>query len=111
MLRLAQGVCVQDAWESAICTPYPLGYVVVLIRSRSPTTTVVPPSDEWALFGSTSPSQRREGDRVERRQAAGCRDRQLNGRVVNPDGVVVINSVQFVSVSRRAILTPITRGP
>src|SRR5207245_3315904 len=30
-------------WESAICTAYPLGYVVVLIKTRSPTTIVVPP--------------------------------------------------------------------
>src|SRR2546427_10583593 len=38
-------------WESAICTPYPLGYVVVLIRCRSPTTIVVPPvPTNWALF-------------------------------------------------------------
>src|SRR2546427_2543377 len=38
-------------WESAICTPYPLGYVVVLIKTRSPTTMVVPPvPTNWALF-------------------------------------------------------------
>src|SRR2546427_2380626 len=38
-------------WESAICTAYPLGYVVVLIRSRSPTMIVVPPvPTNWALL-------------------------------------------------------------
>src|SRR3989475_8253901 len=38
-------------WESAICTPYPLGYVVVLIKTRSPTTMVVPPvPTNWALL-------------------------------------------------------------
>src|SRR3989442_8507875 len=36
-------------WESAICTAYPLGYVVVLIKTRSPTTMVVPPvPTNWA---------------------------------------------------------------
>src|SRR2546428_7648177 len=38
-------------WESAICTAYPLGYVVVLIKTRSPTTMVVPPvPTNWALL-------------------------------------------------------------
>src|SRR2546427_8800031 len=38
-------------WESAICTPYPLGYVVVLIKTRSPTTMVVPPvPTNWAIL-------------------------------------------------------------
>src|SRR5207245_6489138 len=44
-------------WESAICTAYPLGYVVVLIRSRSPTTIVVPPvPTNWTLLITTTPS-------------------------------------------------------
>src|SRR3989442_6207914 len=48
-------------WESAICTPYPLGYVVVLIKTRSPTTMVVPPvPTNWALFVFQLPDVRDE---------------------------------------------------
>src|SRR2546426_11195460 len=48
-------------WESAICTAYPLGYVVVLIKTRSPTTMVVPPvPTNWALFVFQEPDVRAE---------------------------------------------------
>src|SRR2546426_10689042 len=100
-------------WESAICTPYPLGYVVVLIRSRSPTTIVVPPvPTNWALLVfhepvviymmPLPPSSALSPFTVLFRSTAD---------VVNPDGVVVINSVQFVPSPDVPILTPITRGP
>jgi len=65
----------------------------------------------WPCSCSTSPTSRREGDRVERRQAAGCRDRQLNGRRRQSGRCRLINSVQFVPSPDVPILTPITRGP
>src|SRR3989449_6467774 len=100
-------------WESAICTAYPLGYVVVLIRSRSPTTIVVPPvPTNWALLAF------HEAD-VRDAKAVGLSDVKppevvivsLTADVVRPLGVVVINSVQFVPSPDLPILTPITRGP
>src|SRR3989449_6931568 len=100
-------------WESAICTPYPLGYVVVLIRSRSPTTIVVPPvPTNWALFVFHEPDVKDE-------RAIGLSAVRppvvvivsLTADVVSPVGVVVINSVQFVPSPDVPILTPITRGP
>src|SRR3989442_7465540 len=100
-------------WESAICTPYPLGYVVVLIRSRSPTTTVVPPvPTNWALFVFHEPDVKDE-------RAIGLSAVRppvvvivsLTADVVNSYSVVVINSVQFVPSPDVPILTPITRGP
>src|SRR3989442_10073910 len=99
-------------WESAICTAYPLGYVVVLIKTRSPTTMVVPPvPTNWALFVFQEPDVRAE-------KAVGLSDVNppdvvivsLTADVVSPLGVVVINSVQFVPSPDLPILTPITRG-
>src|SRR2546427_8445307 len=100
-------------WESAICTPYPLGYVVVLIRSRSPTTIVVPPvPTNWALLAF------HEADVKDERAIGLSAVRppvvvivSLTADVVRPLGVVVINSVQFVPSPDVPILTPITRGP
>src|SRR2546426_2224901 len=100
-------------WESAICTPYPLGYVVVLIKTRSPTTMVVPPvPTNWALFVFHEPDVKDE-------RAIGLSAVRppvvvivsLTADVVSPLGVVVINSVQFVPSPDVPILTPITRGP
>src|SRR3989442_11085821 len=99
--------------ESAICTPYPLGYVVVLIRSRSPTTIVVPPvPTNWALFVFHEPDVK--GERGIGLSAGGSRVVvfvSVPADVVSPVGVVVINSVQFVPSPDVPILTPITRGP
>src|SRR3989442_11910978 len=81
-------------WESAICTAYPLGYVVVLIKTRSPTTMVVPPvPTNWALLAF------HEAD-VRDAKAVGLSDVKppevvivsLTADVVRPLGVVVINS-------------------
>src|SRR2546428_13607318 len=65
-------------WESAICTPYPLGYVVVLIKTRSPTTMVVPPvPTNWALFVFHEPDVKDERAirSEERRVGKECRSR------------------------------------
>src|SRR3989454_6902173 len=100
-------------WESAICTAYPLGYVVVLIKTRSPTTMVVPPvPTNWALLVFQLPDVRAE-------KAVGLSDVKppdvvivsLTADVVSPLGVDVSNSVQFVPSPDLPILTPITRGP
>ena len=100
-------------WESAICTAYPLGYVVVLIKTRSPTTMVVPPvPTNCALFVFQAPDVRAE-------KAVGLSDVKppdvvivsLTADVVSPLGVDVSNSVQFVPSPDLPILTPITRGP
>src|SRR3989442_5465397 len=94
-------------WESAICTAYPLGYVVVLIKTRSPTTMVVPPvPTNWALFVFQEPDVRAE-------KAVGLSDVNppdvvivsLTADVVSPLGVVVINSVQ---IGPSPVLTPVT---
>src|SRR2546426_728392 len=100
-------------WESAICTPYPLGYVVVLIKTRSPTTMVVPPvPTNWALFVFHEPDVK--GERAIGLSAVRppvVVTVSLTADVVSPLGVVVINSVQFVPSPDVPILTPITRGP
>src|SRR5437899_11344468 len=92
-------------WESAICTPYPLGYVVVLIKTRSPTTMVVPPvPTNWALFVFQEPDVKDE-------KAMGLSAVRppdvvivsLTADVVSPLGVVVINSVQFVRSEERRV--------
>jgi len=85
-------------WESAICTPYPVGYVVVLIRSRSPTAMVVPPfPTNWALFMFHEPDVRDAKEvglsAVEPPDVVIV---SLTADVVSPVGVDVINSVQFV---------------
>src|SRR3989454_7896159 len=100
-------------WESAICTPYPLGYVVVLIRSRSPTTIVVPPvPTNWALLLF---HERGVNAEMQSGWSAVMSSFDvivsLTADVVSPLGVVVINSVQFVPSPDVPILTPITRGP
>src|SRR5437870_10158111 len=98
-------------WESAIGTPYALGYVVVLIKSRSPTTMVVPPvPTNWALLVFQLPDVRAE-------KAVGLSDVKppdvvivsLTADVVSPVGVDVSNSVQFVPSPDLPILTPITQ--
>src|SRR2546426_2742764 len=79
-------------WESAICTAYPLGYVVVLIRSRSPTMIVVPPvPTNWALLafheaaaGLASAWELSDGNLLEEMIVS------LTADVVRPLGVVVI---------------------
>src|SRR2546425_4804616 len=97
---------------SAICTPYPLGYVVVLIRSRSPTTIVVPPvPTNCAWFVLHEPDVRAEkavGPSAVR--FADVIIVSLTADVVSPVGVDVINSVQFVPSPDLPMLTPITRG-
>src|SRR3989442_9637028 len=100
-------------WESAICTAYPLGYVVVLIKTRSPTTMVVPPvPTNWALLAF------HEAD-VRDAKAVGLSD-------VKPPEVVIVSltanadkQIADVQISTDhlvpspvlTILTPITRGP
>src|SRR2546426_8740857 len=100
-------------WESAICTPYPLGYVVVLIKTRSPTTMVVPPvPTNWALLVFQLPDVRAE-------KAVGLSDVtqphaafvSLTADVLSPARVDVSNSVPLVPSPDLPILTPITRGP
>src|SRR2546426_5171127 len=100
-------------WESAICTAYPLGYVVVLIKTRSPKTIRVHPGQtDLALFVFQAHDVRAE-------KAVGLSDVKppdvvicsLTAAVVSPLGVDVINSVQFVPSPDVPILTPITRGP
>jgi len=85
-------------WESAICTPYPVGYVVVLIRSRSPTTMVVPPfPTNWALFMFHEPDVR--DAKAVGPSAVDPPDVVIvsfTAAVVSPVGADVINSVQFV---------------
>src|SRR2546422_3349299 len=113
MLRLAQGVCVQDALGVRDLHAVPARYVVVLIKTRSPTTMVVPPvPTNWALFVFHEPDVKDE-------RAIGLSAVRppvvvivsLTADVVSPLGVVVINSVQFVPSPDVPILTPITRGP
>src|SRR3989441_1443265 len=98
-------------WESAICTAYPLGYVVVLIKTRSPTTIVVPPvPTNWALL------MLHQADGKDAKSVGLSYVKppevvivSLTADVVRPLGVVVINSVQFVPSPDLPILTPITR--
>src|SRR2546428_5420314 len=100
-------------WESGMCTPYRLGYVVVLIKTRSPTTMVVPPvPTNWALLVFQLPDVRAE-------KAVGLSDVKppdvvivsLTADVVSPVGVDVSNSVQFVPSPDVPRLTPLRRDP
>src|SRR2546426_11907253 len=100
-------------WESAICTPYPLCFEVVLIRRHLPSSPAGRPAPpNWALLVFHEPDVKDE-------RAIGLSAVRppvvvivsLTADVVNPDGVVVINSVQFVPSPDVPILTPITRGP
>src|SRR3989442_6632003 len=90
-----------------------LGILVVLIKTRSPTTMVVPPvPTNCAWFVFQAPDVRAE-------KAVGLSDVKppdvvivsLTADVVSPLGVDVSNSVQFVPSPDLPILTPITRGP
>src|SRR3989442_9253115 len=85
-------------WESAICTAYPLGYVVVLIKTRSPTTMVVPPvPTNWALLVFHVPDVKAErAVRLEDDTPPHQSRPHLTSHLVLPLDVDVSNSVQFV---------------